>query len=154
MKSLLHFRSIPMRILGLGVVLSGCAEDPLTLPGDSAPTHISILKGNGQRGLAGAPLAESLTVVIRDGENRPVPGQAIAVNANAGGHVSPSRITTDARGAATFRWVLGPITGSQTLSAGLGSQGSSHSPRLPGRGRWRRSTGSAETARSGRWGSR
>jgi hypothetical protein len=77
-------------------------------------------------------------VVLRDADGRPVPGQTVTFSVAAGdGWVTSSTATSDAGGAATTVWYLGPRAGSpQTLRAtasGLVAEFSATAtPLLPG----------------------
>jgi hypothetical protein len=109
--------------LGLALVFLGCSTDSLTLPGEGAPAHIQIVDGDDQQGVAGQPLADSLIVMISDEANRPVAGRVVSLATSGGGSANPSQVTTDEEGMASFRWVLGPSAGGQSLVVGLGTAG-------------------------------
>jgi hypothetical protein len=126
------FRSgIP--ILGFTIVATaialGCASDSLTLPKEGEPAFVIIVHGNGQQGMAGDMLADSLVLSVTDGESRPVVNRGIAFNVASGGTVQPGTVMTNGEGKAIFRWVLGTTAGEQTLDAGLAS-GSQLSPKV------------------------
>jgi hypothetical protein len=104
-------------VAGLGI---GCASDSLTLPEEGKPAFVTIVNGNGQQGMAGSMLGDTLVVRITDSESRPVVSRNIAFQVSSGS-VQPSTVMTNGEGKAVFRWVLGPTAGEQTLEAGLGS---------------------------------
>ena len=104
-------------VAGLGL---GCASDSLTLPEEGKPAFVTIVNGNGQQGMAGSMLGDTLVVRITDSESRPVVSRSIVFNSSSGS-VQPSTVMTNGEGKAVFRWVLGPTAGEQTLDAGLGS---------------------------------
>lgn len=109
--------SVALVAAGLGV---GCASDSLTLPEEGKPAFVTIVNGNGQQGMAGSMLGDTLVVRITDSESRPVVSRSIAFSVSSGA-VQPSTVMTNGEGKAVFRWVLGPTAGEQTLDAGLGS---------------------------------
>lgn len=67
-------------------------------------------------GLAGRPLARPVTVLVTDAYGNAVPN-VLTTFAVSHGTVSPARVMTDERGAATSRWTLGAAPGNQTLTA-------------------------------------
>jgi len=83
---------------------------------------MEITGGDGQTGQAGAPLPDSITVMVRDGSDRPVAGVQVGftlAGGATGGEVTPAAVLTRADGVAGARWVLGSIVGSQEVVAGV-----------------------------------
>jgi Bacterial Ig-like domain (group 1) len=117
---MLHLRRFGRLWLAIGI--AGCTADSLVLPGDGAPAHISILEGDLQTGTAGSPLSDSLIVEVTDGQSRAVVDLPLTVVPPAGSAVSPAQVKTDASGQARFRWVLGPTSGSQSLSVRISGE--------------------------------
>ena len=115
-----------IRDLGITIVAAaiavGCA-DSVTLPKEGEPAFVIIENGNGQQGMAGTMLSDSLVVRVTDGESRPVVNRSISFDVTSGGTVQPSSVQTNGEGKAVFRWVLGPTAGQQSLDAGLGTSG-------------------------------
>lgn len=111
-----HMFGQPLPAVAL-IVLAGCAEDSLVLPDQGQPAAIEVLGGNGQQGMAGAPLTDSLTVRVTDSRDRPVQDVPVAFTPAAGGRTVPDTALTDADGRASGRWILGPSAGDQTLTA-------------------------------------
>ena len=113
-----------MRRCGLallaGLLAIGCGGG-----GDgTGPTPGSILvsAGNNQVGAAGAALAESLAVIVRDQSGAALVGANVTFSVTAGGGtVSPGSRVTDAGGIAKTRRTLGPNAGTQTVNATAGS---------------------------------
>jgi len=86
------------------------------------PGSISVSAGNNQIGAAGAALAESLAVIVRDQAGAALAGVNVTFAVTAGGgSVSPASRQTDASGIAKTRRTLGPNAGTQTTSATAGS---------------------------------
>jgi adhesin/invasin len=78
----------------------------IPLPG---PAHsVTKAEGDGQSGMLGAALPESLAVRVTDRYGNPVPGVTVAWAVSAAnGTVSPSTSQTNAQGIAKTRWTLG-----------------------------------------------
>jgi hypothetical protein len=99
----------------------GCGGSDLVLPGASQPAAIAIVKGNGQSGVAGGILLDSLTVRITDGTNRPVAQIRVAFKVldAGGGRTQPDTAVTDNDGRAAALWVLGTQSGSHQVQANV-----------------------------------
>jgi hypothetical protein len=108
-------------LLALGV--AACAADSLVLPSEGKPAEVSILAGDQQRGMVGTPLADSLSVLITDGQDRPVVHQPVDFVITSGGAIQPSVVVTDSAGKAHFLWVLGSTAGTQSLEVGVSVSG-------------------------------
>jgi adhesin/invasin len=114
---LLH-RVIRIAPMVLAIALSACGGADLTLPDDARPTHIDIVTGNAQAGIAGTNLSLPLVVKITDDLGRPVSGEAVQFTVQSGeGHVTPSTFSTDTGGRATTIWTLGATAGNQQVEA-------------------------------------
>jgi adhesin/invasin len=95
-----------------------CGSADLTLPGDAKPSHIVIVTGDAQAGIAGTALALPLVVKVTDEIGRPVTGQTIEFSVSSGGGgVSPASAQTDTDGRASTVWTLGPGAGAQEVEA-------------------------------------
>lgn len=104
--------------LAPAVLTLSCAGADLTLPEDATPTHIDIVTGNGQAGIAGGALTLPLVVRVTDQLGRPVSGLTVEYTVLAGqGEVAPASPVTDAEGRASGAWTLGPAAGAQEVSA-------------------------------------
>jgi plastocyanin len=104
-----------------GLVLAACGGggDGGTGPN---PNSIAVNAGNNQVGAAGAALAESLAVIVKDQSGAPLANVTVTFAVTAGGgSVSPTSRVTDASGIAKTRRTLGPNAGTQTASATAGS---------------------------------
>ena len=107
-------------ILAGGLAVAGCGGggDGGTGP---TPSTITVNGGNNQVGAAGAALAESLAVIVRDQGGAALAGVNVTFAVAAGGgSVSPATRVTDASGIAKTRRTLGPNAGTQTASATAG----------------------------------
>lgn len=82
----------------------------------SSPSVI-VNNGNGQHGLAGAPLNFPPSVLVRDGAGTPIAGKAVTFAVSGGGGVvSGGNAVTDANGIATVgSWTV--TTGANALTA-------------------------------------
>jgi plastocyanin len=107
-------------VLTAGFVLAACGGgDGGTGP---TPNTIAVSAGNNQVGAAGAALAESLAVIVKDQGGAPLANVTVTFSVTAGGgSVSPTSRVTDASGIAKTRRTLGPNAGTQTASATAGS---------------------------------
>lgn len=98
------------------VVLS-CGGGDLTLPNEGQPATIQVVRGNGQNGTIGQPLADSLVVRVRDRFGDPVPGIGVTWTAEDGGEVDPATSTTGADGMAATQRILGAQPGTYSTVA-------------------------------------
>ena len=104
------------RLLLLLLVLAAalrCGGD-ITVPAEGLPSHIEIISGDGQTGVAGALLSDSLVVRITDSKDRPVADQPVEfapVGTSAAQDLIPDTAMTGSDGRAWSRWVLGTRVG-------------------------------------------
>lgn len=111
-------------MISLALVASiGCAADSLTLPSEGEPALVEILNGDGQNGVVGQPLTDSLLVRVSDGHDRPVVNQVVSFVITVGGVVTPASVSTDDQGRAQFTWQLGTASGNQVLEVGVSASG-------------------------------
>jgi hypothetical protein len=95
------------------VGLTSCGGD-LTLPGGSvAGLALEVLRGDGQSGTVGEPLADPVVVRVATDAGVPIVGQRVEFVAPAGGAESfnPDIAVTDSKGEALTHWVLGTSPG-------------------------------------------
>jgi hypothetical protein len=86
-----------------------------------APASITPVGASALTGPAGAALADSVAVLVRDPFGNPVPGTAVVWSVQTGGgSVSPANTTTSPLGVAKAAWTLGLALGEQTLRAAAG----------------------------------
>ena len=98
----------------------GCSGSDLLLPSAGQPAAIALAAGDGQSGVAGGILPESLAVRITDATNRPVAQIRVAFTADAdGGRTEPDTAVTDNTGHAAARWVLGTQAGTHSVQANV-----------------------------------
>lgn len=109
----------PGAVAALSLAL-GCGGSDLLLPGASQPAAIAVVKGDGQSGVAGGILPESLVVKITDATNRPVAQARVAFTPDAGGgRTQPDTAVTDNNGNAAALWILGTQSGSHKVQANV-----------------------------------
>ena len=95
------------------VVLDGAAA-----LGPQQPFQLVLVSGDRQTGTTGTALPQPLVVVAQGSNGVPVPG--VTVNFTVvlgGGSVSPASVVTDSQGLARTNMTLGPITGTQIVTA-------------------------------------
>lgn len=131
-----HSRRAPVsplrsfRLIALFAAIAGtlyCGDGGVTVPSEGLPSDITVLTGNGQTGVVGQPLSDSLAVRLTDSKDRPVQGQRIQFTVMTGGSAAllqPEITTTDADGTARAQWVLGGVAGEQRVEASVISRGS------------------------------
>jgi PKD repeat protein len=127
-----HASPLPGRTLLWALLLAGCTGGVgLLLPGDGQPAGIEVVRGDGQSGRVGEPLAAPLVVEVTDTRGRPVEGARVAFEfAGPGGDIVPDTATTDANGEADARIVLGTRIGTQTGQANLVTAEGSEAPKV------------------------
>ena len=75
-----------------------------------------------RRGIAGAPLPDSIVVKVTDADGNPLSGQRVVfvlADESPGALVTPDEAMTGADGTAAARWVLGGASGTQRVVARL-----------------------------------
>ena len=105
------------------LLLAACSSDPGTGPapvpaGPAAAVHVTA--GDGQDGLLGFPLRDSLEVRVTDAQGRPVQGATVTFTALAGGSISLRAATTDAAGVMRAAWTLGGTLAAQSARIEVG----------------------------------
>jgi adhesin/invasin len=116
--ALLRSRSAFLVPSALAALLSACGGADLTLPGDAQPSHIDIVTGDEQAGIAGSALAQPLVVKVTDQIGRPVAGLRVDFTVQSGdGGLTPATAQTDTGGRATSVWTLGVAAGTQEVEA-------------------------------------
>jgi PKD repeat protein len=78
---------------------------------------IAAVSGQGQNGLVGATLLDSLVVQVTDNFGNPIPAVSVEWSVTGGGGVSPSSTSTDDNGLASVQRTLGNTAGEQTTVA-------------------------------------
>ncbi len=109
-------------ILSAFVAIAACGGDS-TGPSDHSPKSISIAGGNNQQGVVGTAVAVAPSVVVKDKSGSVVEGAVVTFTVTAGGgSITGGSATTNAAGVAQVgSWTLGTATGTNTLSASVGS---------------------------------
>jgi hypothetical protein len=77
---------------------------------------IKMASSDGQTGEPGQPLAQPISVTVRDAHDNPVPNVSVSFS-TASGSASPPTATTTATGQANTTWTLGTTAGAVTLNA-------------------------------------
>jgi adhesin/invasin len=85
-----------------------------------APSSMTLFSGNNQSAVAGAAVAASPTVLVRDANLNPVAGASVSwAVSGGGGGVTAAASSTGADGRASVGWTLGTTAGANTLTASL-----------------------------------
>lgn len=79
-----------------------------------APAMLLGGDGNAQKGIAGEPLRNAISVEVRDESGNPVEGASVTASVLAG-TLADSVGITDSMGVASFRWTLGSKAGRQQM---------------------------------------
>lgn len=94
---------------------------PVEFKAVAVSTHASLLKcisGDLQTAMAGHTLDEPVVVHVEDVYGNPVEGFPIVFDVSDGdGTVAPDSADTDSQGNVSIEWTVGPLVGSQTLTA-------------------------------------
>jgi Big-like domain-containing protein/invasin-like protein len=117
-----HSFPLARSCLGAAAALAlGCSGSDLLLPSANQPAAIAVVAGDGQSGVAGGILPESLSVRVTDATNRPVAQIRVAFTMldPGGGRTEPDTAVTDNNGRAAARWVLGTQAGSHKAQANV-----------------------------------
>lgn len=97
-------------------------SSPAPPPPPAAPAALVVASGNLQSAPAGTALVEPVTVLVRDGEGRPLAGQVVTFTiTSGGGWTVTAQATTGSDGRAAAEWYVGPMPGAQHLRAALGT---------------------------------
>jgi adhesin/invasin len=107
----------PLALLAAATL--ACGGDDLTLPNEGQPSELTAVRGNGQNGTVGEPLADSLVVRVRDRFGNPVAGVEVSWTAEGGGTVEPATAITDEDGHAGAQRTLGEQPGVYTTIAAV-----------------------------------
>jgi subtilisin family serine protease len=100
----------PNRLLYTGFIGGGGG-------GGGSPV-LTIIGGNNQSGQPGSTLPTKLVVQLTDTQGNPIRGEAVTfAPASGGGSVSPTVILSGDAGVARTTWTLGPLGGTQTVTA-------------------------------------
>lgn len=87
------------------------------LPGP--PASFTAVGGATRTDTVGRTVADSLTVLVRDGFGNPIPRITVTFTPSGGGKVSPAAADTRADGTTRTAWTLGPAAGTQTVTASI-----------------------------------
>lgn len=106
----------------LHAVANGLTGSPVVFNATAitrSPTSIVVFAGNNQTVPPGIQVPTPPAVRLTDIEGAPVPGVAVAfVVSSGGGTITGATPVTDANGVATIEgWILGPVSGPNSLSA-------------------------------------
>ena len=101
-------------------LVAACGGSDLVLPSSSLPAVIRVVDGDGQSGSVGQLLPAPIVVEVTDSRGKEVEGIAVEfalTSAGAGAEIVPATATTDAKGQAQARVLLGSKVGVQTGEA-------------------------------------
>jgi len=101
-------------------LVAACGGSDLVLPSSSLPAVIRVVDGDGQSGSVGQLLPAPIVVEVTDSRCKEVEGIAVEfalTSAGAGAEIVPATATTDAKGQAQARVLLGSKVGVQTGEA-------------------------------------
>ena len=92
-------------------------DSPTCACSDPSRFQLDLVRGRGQSGLAGQPLADSIVVVVtRTGEGFVASGVPVAfIPQGSSGAASPVEVMTDTLGVAATAWTVGLSAGVDTL---------------------------------------
>lgn len=91
---------------------------------------LRVISGEGQAGIAGAVLRDSVVVEATDRFGFPVAGAPVTFAVVGGGTVSPVTVNTSTTGRAATRWTLG-TSGAQRVTASVGTVSTTTTSYLP-----------------------
>ncbi len=80
-----------------------------------------VASGDNQVGDTGSPLAQPISVILRDQYGNAAPGFSVSFAASHGGSASPASASSNADGQVATSWTLGSTAGAQTLVASYGT---------------------------------
>jgi len=116
---------LPRRLSALSwIVVTGlfaaCGGSDLVLPSSSIPARIRVVDGDAQSGSVGQLLPAPIVVEVTDARGQEVAGTTVEfglTSAGTGAEIVPSTATTDTRGRAQTRMLLGNKAGLQVGEA-------------------------------------
>lgn len=104
------------------VAQAGSVSGSATVVVRQLPATVTKRAGDGQSAPAGATLATSLEVEVKDQGGAPVPGAPLTWTVTSGGGtLSSASVTTDASGVGRATWRLGATVGAQAVQVASGS---------------------------------
>jgi len=108
--------------------LIACGNNSAAPP--ELPAEISIQAGNNQQAPIGTTVAIAPAVAVSDQSGSPVPNISVTFAvASGGGSVTGGNTTTNTSGVATVgRWTLGPLPGTNTVTATASGSGIAGNP--------------------------
>ena len=114
-------RARPQRmVVQVGAGRGETAVPPLHIVASARPgpaARVVVVRGDAQRGVAGAALARPIVVRVVDALGNPVPGASLMVAGRAG-KAGDTTVVADSAGSASLAWTLGAVPGTQTLRIG------------------------------------
>jgi len=107
--------------LAAGVFIAGACSDSNSTTSTPVATSITANSATDQQtGVAGASLAQPVSVVVKDQSGAPMENAAVSWTVESGGgSVASASSATDATGMATVIWTLGPVAGPDSLKASI-----------------------------------
>jgi acetyl esterase/lipase len=99
-------------------VACGEGDGQIGPPGEAA--IVEVVSGNEQVGRAGEPLAQPVTVRVRDRNGDPVAGVSVSFGVELqNGSLEPATAQTDDDGIVSTTWTLGSLLGEETATANV-----------------------------------
>jgi hypothetical protein len=110
------------KLLTAGVIAAGlvaCSDSARVV--DHDPAALLMVAGDGQFGLPGGALPESLVVQVVEAQSTGVAGVAVSWTVTGGGGtVAPATATSDGNGRVAARWTLGALGANQVSVSAAG----------------------------------
>jgi hypothetical protein len=93
--------------------------DVLATATPDVPASLTVVTGDDQSGPAGATLASPMTVKVADKYGNAVPNVTVTFSDDANGTLGAATVTTDANGMASDTITLGPLVGTDDVTASI-----------------------------------
>ncbi len=110
-----------LRATAVGLTIAGSPVTFTATATPGSPATITVAAGNNQSAASGSLLLTAPSVVVRDARGNPVGGVTVSftTGVNSGSVTSSSAVTNAAGIATAGSWRLGPIAGTQTITASV-----------------------------------
>jgi hypothetical protein len=108
------------RTAALVAIVAACQQRDYTTSAPPVPTAISVLSGNGQKGVVDQQLARMIVVTVTDQTGSPLPEAIVTWTVGTMGGTVDSLVThTNVAGAANVQWTLGTFAKVDSLTASI-----------------------------------
>ena len=119
----MHIRSLSVIALATlsSVTCGGSSSEPAAPPVvDKTPSTLVAVSSTSVSGVAGVALAAPVSVRVTQRSGSPATGVVVGFSVvTGGGALNPVNATTNDQGLATTTWTLGPLAGTQSISASV-----------------------------------